>query len=213
MKIDKYLPPSKWGINSARHLDFGCGYEPARDPFLSDIKWGADILSQPTRQNYLKIDERGHVLCEDDFFDTISAFDVIEHLSREGYPNIFITFMNEAHRILKPNGFLLCVTPAFPNATAFQDPTHVNIITDQTVHYFTGENPGARNLGYGFVGKFELLHQYWNSPLIPIRNNNWNKRISILKILFAILQKPKTFRQIISNFTNPTHLVWVLRKV
>lgn len=45
--------------------------------------------------------------------------------------------MNEVHRVLKPNGIFLHQTPAYPSTVAFRDPTHVNIITEETIpHYF-----------------------------------------------------------------------------
>jgi len=54
-------------------------------------------------------------------------------------------------------------TPAYPAVEAFQDPTHVNIITAKTfplyfcVHHL-GEPWAAM---YGFVGSFELVAQEW----------------------------------------------------
>ena len=70
--------------------------------------------------------------------------------------------MNEIYRVLKPGGIFLHVTPAFPSPEAFQDPTHVNIITENTFPcYFCNPNPDAKNLGYGFTGDFELIDQRW----------------------------------------------------
>jgi hypothetical protein len=81
--------------------------------------------------------------------------------------------MNEIWRILKPNGIFLARTPAYPSAAAFQDPTHVNIITDQTVSYFAKRpcpdgsliDPWGLPLGktYGFKGEFVLIKQWWDT--------------------------------------------------
>ena len=213
MEIDKNNPPHFWGINSDVHLDFGCGLEEARNPFQAGSLWGADILNQPGRKNYLKTSSNGKLRFGSSKFDSISAYDVIEHLTREGNPNSFITFMNEAYRLLKPNGILICVTPAFPNATVFQDPTHVNIITDQTINYFVGNNAGAKTLGYGFEGNFEILKQFWATPRCRIRERSWNRKISLISITLQILRNPVKLRLLISNSINPSHLVWVLRKV
>jgi len=51
----------------------------------------------------------------------------------------------------KLNGIFYAVTPACPAAVAFQDPTHVNIITQKTREYFCCQNPEA-NI-YGFLGR------------------------------------------------------------
>ena len=45
-------------------------------------------------------------------------------------------------------------TPAYPHHAAFQDPTHVNIITSDTHHYFT--RPTLTAQMYGYVGDFEV---------------------------------------------------------
>ncbi|MFQ6537081.1 MULTISPECIES: methyltransferase domain-containing protein [Aphanothece] len=110
--------------------------------------------------------------------DAVTAFDFLEHLPRaiwkEGLlVNPFIEAMNEAWRILKPGGIFLARTPAYPHPEAFQDPTHVNVITDTTVSYFarrvsadgTPIDPWGPELGrrYGFTGCFDLLYQAWDT--------------------------------------------------
>jgi len=54
---------------------------------------------------------------------------------------------------------LYALTPAFPNPEAFVDPTHVNIITDQTHAYFCGHAPMAGM--YGFEGSFHCQRAEW----------------------------------------------------
>ena len=67
--------------------------------------------------------------------------------------------MNEIHRVLKPDGRFYAVTPAYPAPQAFQDPTHVNVITRGTWEYFCGPSPAARM--YGYTGAFEMLRNEW----------------------------------------------------
>ena len=56
--------------------------------------------------------------------------------------------------------------PSFPSKEAFQDPTHVNFITEDTMpNYFYEPNNFAKNLGYGFNGNFELIEQRWESNI------------------------------------------------
>jgi SAM-dependent methyltransferase len=69
--------------------------------------------------------------------------------------------MNEIHRILRPGGLFIALTPCFPSPAAFTDPTHVNFISEETHLYFSGPNY-ANVKGYGFMGKFNLLEADWS---------------------------------------------------
>jgi len=145
-----------------RHLDVGCGAK-ARNPFGADFVWGCDIVKlngndKATDFEFVLADLTTPPLpFENDFFDTVSAFDVIEHIPRTGTLNgrsysPFIELMNEIYRILRPGGTFLASTPVYPHPAAFQDPTHVNFITEKTHTYFCGADPYARR--YGFLGQF-----------------------------------------------------------
>ena len=80
--------------------------------------------------------------------------------------------MDEVFRVLAPGGYFFHSTPAYPSPAAFQDPTHVNIITEETMPlYFCGNNY-KEWLGsnepiaciYGFKGSFEFIDQaYWDN--------------------------------------------------
>ncbi len=66
--------------------------------------------------------------------------------------------MNEIYRVLKTGGTFASFTPAFPKEAAWRDPTHVNIITEQTFPlYFDDKNRWGKD--YGFVGSFEIIDQ------------------------------------------------------
>lgn len=150
-----------------RHLDLGCGDVP-RNPYGRGELCGVDIqvLSLP------EIDYRGANLSiqpipfPENYFGSVSAFDFIEHVPRilpttDGrstrFP--FIELMNEIWRVLAPGGLIYAITPAFPDPDAFVDPTHVNIITDQTHTYFCSDAPKAAM--YGFTGRYEARRVLW----------------------------------------------------
>jgi SAM-dependent methyltransferase len=151
-----------------RHLDLGCGATP-RNPYRRDELHGIDVAPrhEPGRfqvhQGNLAIDGMPFA---DDHFDSVSAYDFFEHVPRvlptaDGratrFP--FVELMNEVWRVLRPGGLLYALTPAYPAPEAFQDPTHVNIITERTHIYFTGEAPLARM--YGFGGRFDARRVEW----------------------------------------------------
>jgi SAM-dependent methyltransferase len=150
------------------HLDLGCGLRP-RNPYGRARLSGVDIrpLSATAEFDYrvanLALDP---VPFADDTFGSVSAFDFIEHVPRilttpDGRATVFpfVRLMQEVWRVLAPGGLLYALTPAFPNPEAFVDPTHVNIITDQTHDYFCGEEPVARM--YGFGGRFRARRAEW----------------------------------------------------
>lgn len=145
-------------------LDLGCGTNP-RNPFQAKDLFGVDIRSDLER-NIIKADLSTEPLpFDDNTFDFCTAFDFIEHIPRNSYPQgkprlAFLELMNEIHRALKPGGLLLHCTPAFPSKEVFQDPTHVNIITEDTMPFYFC-TPHRWAAGYGFNGNFELIEQRW----------------------------------------------------
>jgi SAM-dependent methyltransferase len=178
---------------TTRHLDLGCGATP-RNPYGCDELHIVDVVESPgieatrLRIANLSIEPIPH---QSSSFDSVSAFDFLEHVPRvlttaDGrstrFP--FIELMNEIHRVLAPGGRLYALTPAYPSGEAFQDPTHVNFITDQTWRYFCGEPPEGR--GYGFTGQFRLirneraLYPEAFTPLVPV---NWRRRYRRWRLL------------------------------
>ena len=150
-------------------LDLGCGREP-KNPFNAQEAYGIDI-----REDVDKKIVRADLIIEpipfeDQSFDFVTAFDFIEHIPRILYrphrTNPFIDVMNEIYRVLKVSengGKFLSLTPAFPQSAAWRDPTHVNIITEETFPlYFDQKNRWASM--YGFKGAFEIVQQEWRGP-------------------------------------------------
>lgn len=155
-------------------LDLGSGPVP-KNPFGADVVWGADI-SAPFAGGDGTVLHWNAVMDQipflDNYFDFVVCTDFLEHVprivylwseaARQNYAvNPFIQVMSEVWRVLKPGGLFQAKTPAYPRAEAFQDPTHVNIITENTWDYFAG---GLVPLcqQYGFKGQFEVAaEQRW----------------------------------------------------
>ena len=142
-------------------LDIGCGTKP-KNPFDARILHGIDIredLEKNIKYADLTIEK---IPYPDAYFDFITAFDFIEHIPRILYlPERrlpFIELMNEIHRTLKPKGIFMSHTPIYPFSPAFQDPTHVNIITEKTFPMYFDDTQQAGKM-YGFNGSFKILDQ------------------------------------------------------
>lgn len=147
-----------------RSLDLGSGPEP-KNPFLAREVYGVDIRSYDLNKNVKKCNiGTDKIPFKDEYFDVITAFDVLEHIPRvsssdSGTNFPFVNAMNEAWRVLKINGLFYSETPCFPMKEAFQDPTHVNIMTEDTLRLYFAERAWARI--YGFKGSFRLVKEGW----------------------------------------------------
>ncbi|MGM0562555.1 MAG: class I SAM-dependent methyltransferase [Pseudomonadota bacterium] len=146
-------------------LDIGSGPNP--NNFFNAVNiQGVDIRCHEGNEKIIKCEiGREKLPFEGGAFDYVTAFDVVEHVPRlyfgETEPKFpFVELMNEVWRVLKVGGYFLSSTPAFPMKQAFQDPTHVNIITEDTFRlYFCGQS-WARI--YGFIGTFEIVDECWS---------------------------------------------------
>ena len=166
---------SNSSMASTISVDLGCGETP-RNPFKAARVIGLDPNCSGSNITECWVGFEPIPLDESSI-DFVTAFDFIEHIPRFALKdkpfNPFIDTMSEVWRILKPGGKFYARTPAYPSAAAFQDPTHVNIITDQTVSYFAKRpcldgsfvDPWGLPLGkrYGFTGEFVLIKQWWET--------------------------------------------------
>jgi SAM-dependent methyltransferase len=154
-------------VEKRRSLDLGCGFRP-KNPFEAEELFGIDIFNFNTVGFEFKVADLNiePIPYPDNHFDYVTAYDFLEHIPRLLYidgkaVNPFIKIMNEIYRVLKPNGVFKAHTPYYPHLEAFTDPTHVNIITEKTVDYFTnGTSEFQLAQIYGFTGNFEKINQY-----------------------------------------------------
>lgn len=164
-------------------VDLGSGPVP-KNPFDATLVEGLDITPFPHSGNVFVCDlAKDRFPHEDSSVDFVVGTDFLEHIPRTGYRyrqdydggnhpagqpylemyNPFLHVMSETWRILKPGGITQFKTPAFPKQEAFQDPTHVNFISENTSDYFAG---GLLPLcqQYGFKGAFEFAWpQRWEN--------------------------------------------------
>lgn len=210
----------------AIHIDLGAGAIP-RNPLRADKILATDYQSSEKYSSEferVQCDLTRQLPFEDNSIDSFSAYDLLEHIPRwerekENISFPFINLMNEIHRALKPGGILVAVTPAFPSPAAFQDPTHVNIITTDTADYFCGDKAGARTLGYGFNGYFKKIQNSWlrgpgaweqTSWLSTAKTNSLESQvleIDLRQIPRFLVRTSRVIRR-----RKPTHLLWIFQK-
>lgn len=151
-----------------KSLDLGCGSTP-RNPYNAEELYGIDIVDFSTDNFKVKTADLNiePIPYEDNYFDYVTAYDFLEHVPRIVYidgklRNPFIELMSEVWRVLKPGGIFKAHTPFYPHSQAFQDPTHVNIITTETVQYFAGDLIQIA-WSYGFRGQFYVINHHIDS--------------------------------------------------
>ena len=151
------------GISNSKSLDLGSGPFP-KNPFDAKQAYGVD-LRNTTNLNVIVCDLSVDKLpFEDNSIDYISAYDVLEHIPRVTIENNktiypFINLMNEIYRVLKDDGVFFNTQPCYPSSSAFQDPTHINIMSEDTIELYFCKKNWAHI--YGFNGSFEMLRDGW----------------------------------------------------
>jgi SAM-dependent methyltransferase len=190
-----------------KHLDLGCGLRP-RNPYMRDLVFGVDIKTDVEHKDCVIKKANlavGKIPFEDNFFDSDSAYDFLEHIPRmllisdrkePVFP--FVELMNEIWRVLKPDGMFYAVTPAYPRSEAFADPTHVNMISSRTHRYFTEPHCGAK--AYGFTGCFRVKRVKWVRPKYEFEPTCLNARQALRKICDVLKNRN-------------SHMLWELRAI
>lgn len=67
---------------------------------------------------------------DDDCFDEIHAYEVLEHTGQQGDWRFFFNQFYEFWRILKPDGYLIATCPMWDSLWAWGDPGHTRVINE-----------------------------------------------------------------------------------
>lgn len=77
---------------------------------------------------------------EDNTFDEIHAYGVLEHTGSQGDYKAFFAEFSEYHRILKPGGLLLAIVPNDQHVQQWGDPSHRRVINLVTLSFLSQAN-------------------------------------------------------------------------
>lgn len=97
-------------------------------------------------------------------FDEIHAYDVLEHTGAQGDWKFFFAQWNEFHRILKPGGIFCGIVPHYQSPWALGDPSHTRVVMIEQLGFLSQkmyEDVGKTAISdFRFVwkGDFELVH-------------------------------------------------------
>jgi SAM-dependent methyltransferase len=76
---------------------------------------------------------------DDDYFDEVHAYEVLEHLGRQGDVVRFFSTFADIYRVLKPGGFLAATVPSRFSPWLWADPGHTRAILPESLHFLKQE--------------------------------------------------------------------------
>lgn len=72
---------------------------------------------------------------EDNSFDEIHGYEILEHLGQQGDAKSFFAHFWEIYRILNPLGYMAASVPLWDSMWAWSDPSHRRIISEGSLAY------------------------------------------------------------------------------
>lgn len=122
-------------------LILGCGSRKTKDIITRntpDYECPVRLDNNPDHRPDVLWDLNQHPLpFEDNKFDEIHAYEVLEHLSKQGDYGFFFKEFEEYHRVLKPNGLFVASAPKWNSMWAWGDPSHTRVITPGTLAFLS----------------------------------------------------------------------------
>ena len=74
---------------------------------------------------------------ESDAYDEVHAYEVLEHLGRQGDYDSFFVHFSEIWRVLKPGGMLFATVPDRSSPWAWGDPGHTRVISLESLTFLS----------------------------------------------------------------------------
>lgn len=119
------------GNNVRRRIYLQAG-EMSMDDFENPVTLDIDINADP--DVVWDLNDRP-LPFPDDRFDEIHAYEVLEHVGKQGDWRGFFDEWDEYHRILKPGGRFFASVPSIESRWLWGDPGHTRVITIETLTF------------------------------------------------------------------------------
>jgi SAM-dependent methyltransferase len=95
---------------------------------------------------------------ESDSFDEIHAYEVLEHLGKQGDAEWLFAQFSDYWRVLKPGGLLCASCPTWHSIWAWGDPSHTRIISPGTL-VFLDQAEYTKQIGKTAMSDFRHIYK------------------------------------------------------
>lgn len=92
----------------------------------------------------------------DDTYDEVHAYEILEHLGRQGDAESFFATFSEIYRVLKDKGILCATVPSWKSMWAWGDPSHTRIISDGSL-VFLDQTEYLKQVGVTAMSDFRHI--------------------------------------------------------
>ncbi len=94
---------------------------------------------------------------DDNSADEIHAYEVLEHLGRQGDWRFFFAQFSDLWRVLKPGGYLLGTVPLPSSPWAWGDPSHTRVIPRESFTFL--HQPSYAQVGVTAMSDFRFVYK------------------------------------------------------
>lgn len=108
---------------------------------------------------------------ESDSFDEVHAYEVLEHLGRQGDYRAFFAQFEELWRILKPGGYLCGSSPAKASPWLWGDPGHTRAITPECF-VFLSQEEYRKQVGKTAITDYRFCYRGDFRPVILVPDHD-----------------------------------------
>ncbi|GAB6094288.1 hypothetical protein JCM14469_05400 [Desulfatiferula olefinivorans] len=143
-------------------LLMGCGSRTVKDLFIGERREFSNLIrldNNPEHHPDVVWDLTRHPLpFDDNSFNEIHAYEVLEHLAYQGDYEFFFAEFSEYFRILKDRGFFLGSSPARHSEWAWGDPSHKRLIQAENFVYLDQDEYKAQ-VGKTRMSDFRYIYK------------------------------------------------------
>ncbi len=100
---------------------------------------------------------------QDNTFDEIHAYEVLEHLAYQGDYKFFFSEFSEYWRILKPDGIFVATVPSKDSVWAIGDPSHKRVIVKENLIFLS--QMSYKQVGMSTMSDFRNIYKADFMPL------------------------------------------------